>query len=94
MFERDDNKAAENERKHNVTFDEAESAFDDENSVEFFDAAHSTEEKRFQRLAISTKRLLFIIYTIRDEAGEEVIRLISARKATARETEIYNEYND
>lgn len=93
-FDWDENKAAENIRKHDgVTFKEAETVFDDLNAVEFFDDLHSEAEERFRRVGLSEKRLLFVVYTIRNKDGKETIRLVSARKATAEEIEIYNEYN-
>ena len=93
-FDWDENKAGENIKNHEgVTFKEAETVFDDFNAVEFFDDLHSEAEERFRRVGLSDKRLLFVVYTIRDKDGEEKIRLISARKTTVRETEIYNEHN-
>lgn len=93
-FDWDENKAAENIKKHDgVTFKEAETVFDDFNAIEFFDDIHLEKEERFRRVGMSDKRLLFVVYTIRDEDGEETIRLISARKATVGEIEIYNEHN-
>ena len=77
-----------------MTFTEAENVFNDLNAVKFLDETHSQQETRFQRLGLSAKRLLFIIYTVIGENDEEVIRLVSARKATSREEEICNEYND
>ena len=65
IFDWDTNKAAENERKHGVTFEEAESVFGDVNAVELFNAAHSTQELRFQILGASAKRLLFVVHTVR-----------------------------
>jgi uncharacterized protein len=90
----DINKAKKNIKNHDgVTFEEAEEVFDDDNSVEFFDDLHSAEEERFRRVGLSKKRLLFLIYTIREKNGIELIRIISARKANSSEIEIYNEYN-
>jgi uncharacterized protein len=90
----DINKANENIINHaGVTFEEAEQVFDDDNAVEFFDDLHSNEEERFRRVGLSKKRLLFLIYTIREKNGIELIRIISARKANSSEIEIYNEYN-
>jgi uncharacterized DUF497 family protein len=88
-FEWDENKAKLNERLHGVTFEEAELAFQDENAVEIFDELNSDEEVRFQIIALSPVRLLFVAFTMR---GEQTIRIISARKADAKQTKIYNEY--
>lgn len=78
-FEWDPRKAEENYRKHGVSFDEATEAFIDENAVELYDAAHSDQEYRYLILGISRSRLLFVGYTMRDE----IIRIITARKANA-----------
>ena len=88
-FEWDKEKAKLNSQKHGVTFEEAELAFYDENAVILFDDANSAEEVRYQLIAVSPNRLLFISYTERFER----IRIISARKANARHTRIYNEFN-
>jgi uncharacterized DUF497 family protein len=88
-FEWDENKAKLNERLHGVTFEEAELAFQDENAVEIFDELNSDEEVRFQIIALSPVRLLFVAFTM---CGEQTIRIISARKADAKQTKIYNEY--
>ena len=87
-FEWDKEKAKANFKKHGVSFEEAELAFDDENGVEFLDEFNSVEEIRYRLIALSPARLLFVSFTIRDS---EIIRLISARKATPIEREIYNE---
>ncbi len=90
----DINKAKENIKNHDgVTFEEAEEVFDDLNSIESFDALHSADEMRFRRLGISSKRLLFIIFTVRETDDFEVIRIISARKANIKEIIFYNESN-
>ncbi len=85
-FEWDKQKAETNERKHGVSFIEASEAFKDPNAIEFFDELNSDDEIRFRLLAFSPKRLLFVGYTIR---GNEVIRIITARKATNAEKRYY-----
>ena len=95
-FEWDENKAAENERKHEgVTFKEAVEIFLDANAVEDFDDEHSdAEEIRYLRIGNSSKRLLRVSYTVRaDESEDEIIRIISARKGKTEEEEIYYEQN-
>lgn len=87
-FEWDSNKAKENLKKHGVSFDEAQSVFYDEFAVQFFDEEHSSTEERFLLLGMSTgARLLLVCHCERD-AGH-VIRIISARKATRRESAFY-----
>lgn len=92
-FDWDESKAQENFRKHQVDFDEAVQAFADENAIELFDELNSDEEIRYQIIALSPIRLLFVAYTVREDIDGEIYRIISARKADKRETEIYNEYN-
>ena len=95
-FEWDENKAAENERKHEgVTFKEATETFLDANAVEDFDDEHSdAEEIRYLRIGNSSKRLLRVSFTVRaDESETEIIRIISARKGRTEEEEIYYEQN-
>jgi uncharacterized DUF497 family protein len=95
-FEWDDNKAAENERKHEgVTFKEAAEVFLDANAVEDYDVGHSDAgEIRYLRIGNSSKRLLRVSFTVRvGEINDEIIRIISARKGKAEEKEIYYEQN-
>ena len=87
-FEWDPNKEPLNIRKHGVSFSEAEEAFYDGKAIDDYDDAHSTdEEHRFALIGLSSKRLLFITYTVRRNA---VIRLISARKANRNQESFYN----
>jgi len=87
-FAWDEDKAAQNARKHQVLFEEAMSVFLDENAVEFFDPDHSEDEDRFLLLGMSWRlRLLAVHYTVRGHGKE--IRLISARKATKNEAKAY-----
>lgn len=88
-FEWDPDKAIGNFEKHGVGFDEAALAFLDPNAVEFFDELNSEEEIRFQLVGISKVRLLFVGYTVRGDR----IRIITARKANAKQTKYYNEQN-
>lgn len=87
-FEWDKEKAVANFKKHGISFEEAELAFEDKNAIELFDELNSDEEIRYRLIALSPVRLLFISYTIREE---ETIRLISARKATSIERKFYND---
>ena len=87
-FEWDKNKAATNLSKHSISFDEAKTVFQDPFYIVFDDPDHSFEEDR--RIAIGQSaqdRLLFLSYTERGNA----VHLISARKATRRERELYEE---
>jgi len=73
-----------NRRKHGVSFEEAQTAFHDENARVYFDPDHSEEEDRFILLGMSLQlRVLVVCHCYRE--GESVIRIISARKADKRE---------
>ncbi len=88
-FEWDSSKEASNLEKHKVSFEEARSVFFDEYAQQFYDAESSDEEDRFLLLGKSTKsRLLIVVHCERDDG--ETIRIISARKATARERKFYS----
>ena len=87
-FEWDSWKARRNQLKHRVSFEEAESVFSDEAGVLIHDPGHSDEEDRFLLLGMSSKlRLLVISHTYRK--SDDVIRLISARRAMPSEYEQY-----
>lgn len=91
-FEWDENKNRENYQKHGVWFDEAQTVWADEGSMEFFDPEHSETEDRFIRIGFSSKsRLLLVVFCEREEGDEACIRIISARKATTEEQEQYEE---
>jgi uncharacterized DUF497 family protein len=87
-FEWDLSKATANLKKHQVSFDEAKSVFYDEFAVQFFDEEHSSNEERFLMLGISSNARLLLVCHCEREHGE-VIRIISARKATKRESAFY-----
>ena len=87
-FEWELSKAAANLKKHQVSFEEAKSVFYDEFAVQFFDADHSADEDRFLMLGMSSGSKLLIVCHCEREHGE-VIRIISARKATKRESAFY-----
>lgn len=87
-FEWDPAKAKANARKHGVTFEEALSVFHDEFAVQFFDDDHSSDEERFLLLGMSTEARLLLVCHCEREAGN-IIRIISARKATKRESAFY-----
>ncbi|MDQ3013851.1 MAG: BrnT family toxin, partial [Acidobacteriota bacterium] len=67
-FSWDEEKAAINERDHGVAFDEAKQVFDDPREVEYFDPEHSAfEEPRWVRIGLSRRRLLFVVFTLRED---------------------------
>ena len=87
-FEWDPVKNETNIKKHGVDFAEAETVFEDEKAVTIFDAGHSSDEDRFIIIGISRKlRELTVCHCYRN--GEEITRIISARRATNNETKLY-----
>ena len=83
-MEWDDRKNKINREKHGISFETAAHVFEDINRIEFYDEAHSTEEDRYIVLGL-VRKVLFVVYTDRGDAT----RIISARKATNAETEVY-----
>jgi hypothetical protein len=87
-FEWDERKNRENKRKHGVSFEEAQTVFLDERALRFYDPDHSADEDRFILLGLSfALGELVVCHCYR--AGEGVIRIISARRATRREAAAY-----
>jgi uncharacterized DUF497 family protein len=87
-FEWDERKNKENQKKHGISFEEAKSVFYDDLAVEFFDSPHSKNEERFLMLGVSANlRVLMVSHCIRGQ--DNIIRIISARKATTKEKQFY-----
>ena len=87
-FEWDPKKAAANNRKHNVTFQEAATILGDSLAFTFEDPDHSISEKRYITFGLSQhKRLLVVSHTERSDRT----RIISARLMTRTERRIYEE---
>lgn len=86
----DPQKAQENERKHGVTFEEAQTVFSDDYAVLIGDPDHSEGEDRFLLLGVGSRlRVLVVCHCYRE--ARDVIRLISARKADRMERRQYSE---
>ena len=84
-FEWNASKALANKKKHKVSFEEAKSAFLDENALVIHDPEHSHDEDRFILLGLSiTSRVLVVCHCYREK--DSTIRIISARKATKKES--------
>lgn len=75
IFEWDAGKAKINLEKHGVSFEEAQTAFDDANAVDALDETHSGDEIRYNLIGLTKRGLLFVVYAEREDT---VIRLISA----------------
>jgi uncharacterized DUF497 family protein len=92
VYEWDSQKADANARKHGVPFNEALTVFRDPLALTFDDPDHSTDERHFITIGVSDRnRILFVAHV---ERGFDRIRIISARKATRRETYAYQESHD
>ena len=88
IFEWDESKNQINIRKHGVSFEEARTVFYDDNAIFFDDPDHSYEEERFLILGVSAaSRICIVSHCYR--GNDEVIRIISARKATKNEIRVY-----
>jgi uncharacterized protein len=88
VFDWDEQKAWSNEQNHNVSFEEAQTAFDDETAHVDHDPDHSQDEDRFVLLGMSARlHLLVVCHVYRQD--DECIRIISARKATKQERQQY-----
>ena len=88
QFEWDDEKEKANVAKHGVNFEEAKTVFYDENARLIADPEHSEDEDRFILMGLSSSlRLLVVCHCYR--VDENVIRIISARKATRAESKTY-----
>ena len=84
----DEHKHKANLDKHGISFEEAESIWLDPLSLEFYDLLHSVGEDRFIRIGCSfATRLLLVVFGLNSD--DDTIRLISARKATRTEREVY-----
>lgn len=87
-FEWDESKNSQNRKKHGVSFEEGQTVFFDENALLLRDPDHSDEEDRFILLGLSSSlRILVVCHCYRK--NDEVIRIISARKATRSEQKQY-----
>ena len=86
-----DRKERENRRKHGVSFDEAATVFADGNARLRHDPDHSPGEDRFVVLGLSAKlHLLVVVHAYGQDESE--IRIISARKASPKESRQYGKY--
>jgi len=87
-FEWDEAKNLVNQKKHHVSFEEAQAVFADERALLIHDSDHSDKEDRFVLLGMSAKiKILAVCHCYRK--SDEVIRIISARKATRNEQRTY-----
>ena len=91
-FEWDEHKNQLNIKKHNISFEEAETVFQDANAVYIYDEQNSINEDRFNVIGMtdSINHEITVCHCYRGD-NDEVIRIISARKAIKEEIELYRE---
>lgn len=95
QFEWDSHKNSINKKKHGISFELACFAFEDPYILSIPDHRFDYCEERWQSLGRIKEILIYIAHTIgEDEDGEEIIRIISARKATPSETKKYQIYKE
>jgi hypothetical protein len=81
-------KATTNLKKHGISFEEAQSVFYDDLAIQFYDEDNSESEDRFILLGLSNESNVLIVCHCERQSGE-IIRIISARKATKNERKYY-----
>lgn len=93
IFEWNSTKAKSNLLKHGISFTEAQTVFTDEQALQFFDPEHFSEEDRFIMPGISSRTNVLVVCHCERNSGN-VIRIISARKATKKEHNYYMEHRE
>ncbi len=92
-FEWDEVKNRGNLAKHKISFETARLVFDDPRQLSVQDRIVHGEE-RWQTLGMVSGIVVIVAHTWAEEGSGQVMRLISARKATARERRVYAENKD
>ena len=88
-FEWDENKNRTNKIKHGLSFQEAITVFDDEYAIVIYDEPHSITEERFIIIGINMQFKEIAVCHCYRGIDNDIIRIISARKATATEVFLY-----
>jgi uncharacterized DUF497 family protein len=90
-FEWDEAKNRRNLAKHRISFENAKLVFDDPHALSYQDREVDREE-RWQTLGVPERSVLVLVaHTYREENGEAIVRIVSARKATLSERRAYEE---
>jgi uncharacterized protein len=91
-FEWDSVKARTNERKHGISFEDAMHVFDDPYALFEQDRSDEVGERRWQALGLAEgAAVLLVAHTVREEGEDELVRIISARRATRKERTRYEQ---
>jgi uncharacterized protein len=88
-FEWDQKKDDANQRKHGLSFDEARELFTSGDHLEIYDEEHSVGEDRFIAIGAIGGGIVVVVFTEREE---DVVRILSARKATRKEAALFYQY--
>jgi len=89
LFEWDENKSISNRQKHRISFETAQFVFYDSNRIESYDGRDQLNEDRWTTVGLVENNTLYVVYTVRGE--DDIIRIISARKANAKEERAYRQ---
>ena len=91
-FEWSQAKNRENLRKHDIEFETARLVFDNPWAISVVDSLHDEDEQRFVTIeAIGSGSVLYVAHTWEVDVEDDVVRIISARAASASERRIYEE---
>jgi uncharacterized DUF497 family protein len=90
-FEWDEAKNGRNQRKHGVSFQKASRVFDDPNALMALDGVEGSEERWRAIGRVDATTVVVVAHAVRIRAGNEVIRIISARRASQQESDRYEE---
>lgn len=88
----DEGKARINQRKHGISFETAARVFEDPHAVSYADAIVDGEQRWHTIGLVGGIVILLVVHTVREQDGEEEIRIISARKASRGERALYDSY--
>ena len=88
-FEWDEAKNRSNKKKHGIDFETARLIFDDPHCISFVERVSDGEERWHAIGSIENIIVIVVVHTYREEAFDEVIRIISARRATRHERKLY-----
>ena len=88
-FEWDEAKNRSNKKKHGIDFETAQLIFDDPHCISFVERVSDGEERWHAIGSIENIIVIVVVHTYREEVSDEVIRIISARRATRHERKLY-----
>jgi uncharacterized DUF497 family protein len=93
VFAWDEKKNRINRRKHGISFETAARTFEDPNVVSYPDRVVDREERWHAIGCAGGVAILLVVHTSEEQHGEEEIRIVSARKASPRERDLYHSYH-